>query len=377
MTVKLHVDQPLNGTYTVKFDLPYASRTTSALDFAGDATVVWGPYPALLEGPLPMKVSVQSATDEAGQPVTIQISPSLPTRGIEYFASQSLSGSVGAAATLSRGTVAGLKWFAPLPVTDGFQQVLTTVKLGSVVTSTPFAQPVLSTSGAAGTSVRFQTLASSCRTNSSVLRLAGFDSYKVMPSSVSAWLKAETLVQSKSGEITSFVNRTLPRNFKQSMRPYDAARALFQAVVARIQYTAMSVKPDALTALRIGRGDCGYFSALFVACCRNIGIPARTVCGMSLGDNEWHVWSEFWIPGQGWVPADASYCDMLSPDGSLPLYFGTIPELNQRAAITYGFDHVASGSSMTMLQTPVLIASGSTRVSGVQDYCSLQIAPNP
>ncbi len=58
-------------------------------------------------------------------------------------------------------------------------------------------------------------------------------------------------------------------------------------------------------------GKCTDISSVFVALCRAAGVPAREVFGLRLGKKEeqdittWqHCWSEFFLPGYGWVPAD-------------------------------------------------------------------------
>ncbi|MFI5385670.1 MAG: transglutaminase-like domain-containing protein [Fimbriimonadales bacterium] len=373
MRANLHVDAPLNGTYRVRFDLPYLHRTSPDVGFSGEAYVVWGPYPALLAGPMPVKVTVQSASDAAGPPLTIQILPTEPSQGIEYFNPQDLSGWVGASANLSAGTPAGLQWYAPIPEIDGFQQGVQTQPLGSVVVSKPFLQPVLSITKAGDVSVEFQAVSSSSRVNASLLRSVGFTAFKTLPPDVQRWLQPETLIESQSTPISLFVARALPRNFKAALPPYDVAQRIFQAVVGCMQYAETTARPDAIVALRTGRGDCGWFSALFVACCRNAGIPARTVAGITLGNNAWHVWAEFYLPGFGWIPADPAYSNGLCPDGSLPVYFGTIPELNQRAAVSYGFDHGVNGHAIPMLQSPMVFASGSTRIRSVRTSCGLAV----
>jgi transglutaminase-like putative cysteine protease len=58
-------------------------------------------------------------------------------------------------------------------------------------------------------------------------------------------------------------------------------------------------------------GKCTDISSVFVALCRAAGVPAREVFGLRLGKQaeqeitSWqHCWSEFFLPGYGWVPAD-------------------------------------------------------------------------
>lgn len=80
-------------------------------------------------------------------------------------------------------------------------------------------------------------------------------------------------------------------------------------------------------------GDCTHYSALFIAMCRSLGIPARCVCGrigwnpffekrdtdtfaesdttdLGFAGNEYnglgiHTWSEFYLQEIGWIPVDA------------------------------------------------------------------------
>ncbi|HWA82412.1 MAG TPA: transglutaminase-like domain-containing protein [Fimbriimonadaceae bacterium] len=373
MTAKFHVDGTPSAPYRLTFALPYMSRTTTDFNYTGDCWATWGPFTDFLDTPTTMKVSIESA-DPPSAPLTVGITATLPATGIEYFSPQNLSGSIGAAATMTRGTVSGLQWYSPLPSTGGFQRVILAVQSGSKVTSTPFGQPAISLAKVGAVSMRFETAASASRVNPSMLRSVTFNSYKSLPSSVSVWLRSETLAQSKSADVASFVSKSLPKTYKTTMKPYDAVQQLFQAVVAKMRYVVMDKQPDAVTACRTGMGDCGFFSALFVAACRNIGVPARAVSGLTLGTNQWHVWAEFYLPGYGWIPCDPTYCDALSPDGSFPLYFGTIPDLNGRVAMTYGFDHTLSGHAFPRLQSPGVWVTGSTKVSAVQPFCSLAVA---
>jgi transglutaminase-like putative cysteine protease len=65
-------------------------------------------------------------------------------------------------------------------------------------------------------------------------------------------------------------------------------------------------------------GNCNDIHALFISLCRSIGIPSRFVMGQALeqpvidkGEEHceicgYHCWAEFFAPGLGWLPVDAS-----------------------------------------------------------------------
>jgi len=61
-----------------------------------------------------------------------------------------------------------------------------------------------------------------------------------------------------------------------------------------------------------GHGDCGTQSLLFSAFCRSLGIPARTLGGYQMIMAETpggHFWSEYYLPGYGWVPNDLTVAE--------------------------------------------------------------------
>lgn len=86
------------------------------------------------------------------------------------------------------------------------------------------------------------------------------------------------------------------------------ADAAFDLVVARITPAAFDpLPPDALGALRSGRGDCSDMAATLVAVCRAAGVPARYVGGWRVAGGavldpaRYHNWAEV---GDGWTPMD-------------------------------------------------------------------------
>ena len=93
--------------------------------------------------------------------------------------------------------------------------------------------------------------------------------------------------------------------------PYRMAQAIHYWVYTEIRVGEV-VGGDALSTLVSRKGNCGEHANLFVALCRAVGIPARTVGGF-IPDSEGvfrpeyaHAWSEFYLPDYGWVQNDAT-----------------------------------------------------------------------
>jgi len=98
----------------------------------------------------------------------------------------------------------------------------------------------------------------------------------------------------------------------------EQARYIYDHVSGAMTYNAaeQSWKGSTEHALTCSVGNCNDIHALFISLCRSVGIPARLVLGQAFeppapGEEAcdlcgYHCWAEFFAPGLGWLPADAS-----------------------------------------------------------------------
>jgi transglutaminase-like putative cysteine protease len=96
------------------------------------------------------------------------------------------------------------------------------------------------------------------------------------------------------------------------------ARKLYDHVTGTMTYDAaqQSWKGSTEHALVCSIGNCNDIHALFISLARSLSIPARLVLGQALeppppGEQAcelcgYHCWAEFFAPGLGWIPVDAS-----------------------------------------------------------------------
>jgi hypothetical protein len=94
--------------------------------------------------------------------------------------------------------------------------------------------------------------------------------------------------------------------------PRETVANLLAWIQGNLKYVAPSTFTTVDEVLKRGNGDCGAYSAVFVAVCRASGIPAREVWGVAKGNAPLvpeghlasHVWAEVYLSGLGWVPVE-------------------------------------------------------------------------
>ena len=114
-------------------------------------------------------------------------------------------------------------------------------------------------------------------------------------------------------EITQEIKEKAFDIAKQESNPYLQAKKIFDWVIGNMTYQTTD---DDSQYLKINykelKGDCGSFSRVFVALCRALGVPARSVICRWFTESG-HVWAEVLIPPYGWIPVDTSVAYFMVP----------------------------------------------------------------
>lgn len=355
--------------FRVTIDAPSATLTTENLAFVGDGWIRRGEIVPLYDGP--MDVTVSCAAAKAS--LKLRIVPTAPATAIETYRPQSLRGEIGVSAVFNRAAPRLLAWI-PLPQSD-FGQSVASLDGPANQATTREGQTVGRVEAKASDRIEARmtcaTAASSVRTNLTLLRTVPMSAVRE-----TEWLKPEERIQSTHKEVVAFA-RAATKGTNAQTPVVDVALALYSATLKRSVYAKTGAAPDALAALRNGKGECGDLSALFVAACRASGVPARPVVGFSLGNDAWHVWAEFLVPGKGWVPVDPAYALGLRPRSTFPLYFGTIPEMRDRVTLGKGFAATFGSERTSFLQTPQVFAFESNlKVRSASFWSRLSLGEN-
>ncbi len=152
--------------------------------------------------------------------------------------------------------------------------------------------------------------------------------------------------------------------------PYLLAKKFYDYIIDTEKYKLLGQGLNgAKYILENGNGECGDYSALFIALSRAKGIPARPVVGYwaITGNNQTHVWAEFFLEGIGWIPVDATIGQQSAEKRAY--YFGNMD--NQRVVLSKGFNHALTppgpeGYITPLLQVPMWWFWGSGDASQIQ-----------
>lgn len=128
------------------------------------------------------------------------------------------------------------------------------------------------------------------------------------------WLYQRVTPRTRAGQGVRALLRGLPE-----ASDLERAHALMREVAEAVTFEVGASEPSwtAEEALEAGRGVCQDHTHVFIACAREMGLPARYVSGYLLLDDRidqdaMHAWAEGHIPGLGWVGFDCA--NGISPD---------------------------------------------------------------
>ena len=155
------------------------------------------------------------------------------------------------------------------------------------------------------------------------------------------YTQSSSLIPSDNPQIRAAVSSITGRE----QNPYIKARALYDWVIANMQITETLPSPNTgiETALEQRRADSYTAALLYTAMARAAGLPCIPVAGVLIdrnGRTTRHYWTEFWIDGFGWVPADpvmgtrAVSKSFAANEDPANFYFGSMD--NQRIAFSRG-----------------------------------------
>jgi len=147
------------------------------------------------------------------------------------------------------------------------------------------------------------------------------------------YTRSERFIEASDPQIVEIANQVAA----EKANPYLLARRFYDYVVDTANYQLLGKGLlGAKTLATTGNGECGDYSALFVALCRAQGIPARPVVGYWAisGIEQTHVWAEFYVEPFGWIPVDPTI-GQSEPDRR-DYYFGNID--NQRVILNKGYN---------------------------------------
>lgn len=120
------------------------------------------------------------------------------------------------------------------------------------------------------------------------------DDTKKEPSLPMACLKYPSELTSINEEMKTFL-----KHLPLDGAPYTQAQLLSRSLHDYFQYIpgSTNISTNAIDAFSAGSGVCQDYAHVFIALARELGIPARYVSGLTVGEGFSHAWVEIWQNG--------------------------------------------------------------------------------
>lgn len=368
---------------------------------AGENYYVSGAFSTNIDGPIPWTVEFDpnhllGDTDYSNNTGSGSFAPLAPEHVIDRYMVRAVSAveSRYVAFAANSGTVGRIEYLFGEPVTSSSQgsirEYAPPAGASRIITS-PSGIPVqrvqwlqfdTSAQTTATATHSFKADLWNVRVNRAILETVRWqDLSKPLPSDVAMWRQSEPICPTNHARINEFVAEYLPPDYRTSMSPYAAARRLFLGVANKLDY-GPKVGPINALANAPHRGDCGDFSRIFVAALRNVGFAARVSSGWWEGDappdSVWHMWTEFYMPGYGWIPADPTKDNDVDSTGTFAYFFGNVPFLFQLCSVTFGGPCTwpELGTNIDDLQVPWWYWNGGATFVATDCPASLHLEPS-
>jgi transglutaminase-like putative cysteine protease len=333
--------------YTVTFKYANQVQTWTNEQLSPGNYYWWASFYGSPAGPIPCSVTVANTDDSATSSANLPVA--YPPHAIEFMDAKTMVSAQTVVLSFQKaGVVDELAMLFGQPQVTSSQSAATDYVPPSgstLVTSQPLgitARQIVwdnintSEHSSAGGEYSFSAVNHDSRVNPTIMETIPWSALAAaLPSTVTMWQKSETICPTSAAEVSDIVSKALPSNYLSTNSPWTAAQSIFLQVAKSLTYNA-NIPTEPLHAYDIGEGCCGDYAYLLVAALRKIGFAARICAGWETGSNDSHIWSEFYMPGVGWVPADATYSCSYDPTGTYAYFFGTVPGLNGRTAVSLG-----------------------------------------
>jgi transglutaminase-like putative cysteine protease len=137
------------------------------------------------------------------------------------------------------------------------------------------------------------------------------DGGNIIPDDIKPYLQASRYIPCDDATLIAYAQEAAGN----AQTILEKARAIYEWTISNTYRNALIIgcglgQPLVTLNEYGGGGKCADISSVFVAVLRAAGVPAREVYGLRIAGNDgvitgdFHCWSEFYLPGTGWVQAD-------------------------------------------------------------------------